>query len=135
MGYFYYNPNPLGRVNAGDCTVRAITKVLENEGYDWDKTYASLAIYGMRYGEMPSANSVWGSFLIDNGFVEQPIMKKCKECYTVDRFCIDHPKGTFVVCTDSHAIAVIDGNVWDSYDSRDMYPTYYFEKSEVTSDE
>jgi len=83
MGYVYYNPNPLRRNNAGDCTVRAITKVMENEGYDWEKTYASLCAYGMKYGEMPSANSVWGAFLLDHGFEEHSIISKCRECYTV----------------------------------------------------
>ncbi len=129
MGYVYYNPNPLRRNNAGDCTIRAITKAMEDEGYDWDKTYTSLAVYGMRYGDMPSANAVWGSFLIDHGFQENIIVSKCRDCYTVEQFCKDHPKGIFVVGTNDHAVAVCGGDVWDTFDSRDMYPTYYFEKT------
>jgi len=27
--YKFYNPNPLGRLNAGDCTIRAISKALD----------------------------------------------------------------------------------------------------------
>lgn len=128
LGYVYYNPNPLRRNNAGDCTVRAITKIFENDGYDWEKTYAALCAQGMRYGDMPSANSVWGSFLLDHGFEEHSIMSKCRECYTVEQFCRDHPKGEFIVGTDQHAIAVVNSDIWDVFDSRDMYPTYYFER-------
>ena len=40
MGFVYWNPNPLRRDNAGDCTVRAITKAMDDQGYDWEKTYS-----------------------------------------------------------------------------------------------
>ena len=59
MNYVYYNPNPTGK-NVGDCTVRAITKALEQ---DWDKTYIELSVYGLMLGDMPSANAVWGAYL------------------------------------------------------------------------
>lgn len=60
MNYVYYNPNPTGK-NVGDCTVRAITKALEQ---DWDKTYIELSVYGLMLGDMPSANAVWGHTFI-----------------------------------------------------------------------
>lgn len=129
LGFVYYNPNPLRRDNAGDCTVRAITKALEDRGYDWELTYSQLCVYGMRYGDMPSANSVWGAFLLDNGFEEYSIIKKCRDCYTVNQFCKDHPDGIYVIGTDNHAVAVVQGDIWDTYNSGDMYPTYYFEKT------
>jgi len=80
--------------------------------------------------EMPSANVVWGNFLLDNGFEEHSLMRRCKECYTVGDFCNDHPVGTFVVGTDNHAVCCYMGNHYDSFDSGEMNPTYYFEKLE-----
>lgn len=125
MEYIYYNPNPLNKNSAGDCTVRAISKAMN---WDWGKTYAALCTYGMMMGDMPSSNSVWGSFLLDNGFEEHSLMRKCKTCYSLSDFCSDFPQGVYVVGTDNHAVTVIDGNIYDSFDSRDTNPTYYFQK-------
>lgn len=84
---------------------------------------------------LPSANSVWGTYLIGKGFEEGSLMRRCKECYTLLDFCRDFPNGTYVVGTDDHAVAVIDGNFYDSYDSGGVNPTYYFKKVEVEKHE
>ena len=127
MSYIFYNPNPLGKLTSGDCTVRAISKAM---GWSWDKTYAALAVYGMKLCEMPSANQVWGAFLSENGFQEYLLTRSCKKCYSVYDFCRDFPKGIYILGTDNHAVAVINGNHYDSFDSGDMNPTYYFKKIE-----
>lgn len=127
MSFIVYNPNPYVKTSAGDCTIRAISKVM---GYDWEKTYAALCVYGLMMGDMPSANSVWGTYLLDHGFEEHSLIRRCKECYTLRNFCDDFPEGIYVVGTDNHAIAVINGNYYDSYDSGDVNPTYYFKKIE-----
>ena len=57
----FYNPNPYEK-NVGDCTVRAISKALEQ---DWYRTYLGLCIEGAVRGDMPSANATWG--LISDG--------------------------------------------------------------------
>ena len=124
--YVYYNPNPLGRQNAGDCTIRAISKAM---GYDWERTYTELCLQGFMMGDMPSANSVWGTYLINKGFEEHSLMRRCRECYSLIDFCNDFQKGTYVVGTDKHAVCVIDGCYFDSYDSGDVNPTYYFYKT------
>jgi len=67
LGYVFYNPNPYGRLSSGDCTVRALSIALGNYG-DWMKTYAVLCAEGVSHGEMPSANEVWGSILLKNGY-------------------------------------------------------------------
>lgn len=51
----FYNPNPYEK-NVGDCTVRAISKALEQ---DWYRTYLGLCIEGAVRGDMPSANATW----------------------------------------------------------------------------
>lgn len=39
--YMYFNNNPLGRRTVGDCSVRAVSKVL---GVSWDEAHDMLAV-------------------------------------------------------------------------------------------
>lgn len=107
LGFIYYNPNPLQRDNAGDCSIRAITKVLENRGFDWDKTYAAVCVYGFMLGDVISSNDVWGAFLEDQGFQKYFVEKKCRDCFTIDQFCEDHSSGKYVIGTGNHAVTVV----------------------------
>ena len=124
MEYKYYNPNPLG-LSVGDCTIRAISKVIER---DWKSTYLSLMVQGYKMYDMPSANRVWGEFLRSQGFVRHTIPSTCPDCYTVREFCIDHSVGSYVLGTGEHVIAVVDGDYYDSWDSGREIPIYYFER-------
>lgn len=96
--------------------------------YDWGRAYTELCLQGFMMCDMPSANSVWGTYLVNKGFEEHSLIRKCKDCYSLLEFCHDHPYGTFVVGTDNHAVAVIDGNYFDTFNSGNVNPTYYFEK-------
>ena len=121
-----YNPNPHGKA-VGDCTVRAIAKAT---GSDWEGAYIGLMLQGFLMADMPSANSVTTAYLRNKGFRRHTIPDDCPDCYTIEDFCDDHPKGTFVIGTGSHLTTVIDGTLWDSWDSRNETPVYYFEKME-----
>ncbi|MCR5475522.1 MAG: hypothetical protein K6F28_10025 [Lachnospiraceae bacterium] len=120
--YIFANPNPAG-LKIGDCVVRAIAI---SSGMDWDTAYNILVDYGFNMKEMPNANSVWGQLLIDSGFTRHVIPDTCPACYTVREFCRDHPKGTYVLGTGSHVVAVIDGNYYDTWDSGDEVPLIYW---------
>lgn len=122
--YVPYNPNPQGS-DVGDCVIRAISKLL---GYDWERTYIELAVFGFMVGDMPSANHVWGDYLRGKGFVRDVIPNTCPDCYTVRDFCIDNPYGAFLLATGSHAIAVVDGDYFDSWDSGNESPIFYYRK-------
>ena len=126
MSYIPYNPNPNGNY-VGDCVVRAISKVTEQ---DWDGTYINLALAGFALKDMPSANHVWGVFLRDRGFKRVSLPDTCPECYSVSEFCEDNPHGRFVLATGTHVIAVVDGNYYDSWDSGDEVPVYFFVKED-----
>lgn len=121
-----YNPNPRGKA-VGDCTVRAIAKAT---GSDWEGAYIGLMLQGFLMADMPSANAITTAYLKGKGFRRRTIPDTCPECYTVRDFCEDHPKGTFVIGTGSHLTTVVDGCLWDSWDSRNETPVYYFEKME-----
>lgn len=89
MGFSYFNPNPTGR-QVGDCTVRAIAKATGNS---WDETYIGLCLQGLILGDLPSANSVWGAYLRQQGFTRNVVPNTCPDCYTVGRFADEHRAG------------------------------------------
>ena len=124
--WVYYNPNPKhGKVV--DCTIRAICAVT---GKSWDVVYAEACLEGFLEKNMPSANSVWKSYLRRLGYGRAIIPDECPDCYTVGDFADDHPVGRFVLGTGSHAVAVIDGRVFDLFDSRSEVPVYFYYKKE-----
>ena len=117
-----YNANPLNN-RVGDCTVRAISKVLEQ---DWHETYLGLCLQGFEMADMPSANHVWGSYLRKKGFERQPILNSCSDCYTDDDFCNEHKNGKYVLALNSHVVAVIDGIFFDTWNSGNEVVLYYW---------
>jgi len=124
MAFVYYNPNPTER-RVGDCAVRAVSKAL---GVDWETAYTMIMFNGFQMGDMPSSNSVWGSVLRQHGFKRTTIPNTCPECYTVGQFCEDNPEGLFVVGTEGHVVAIENGDIYDTWDSREKIPVYVWYK-------
>lgn len=119
--------NPTGRT-VGDCSVRAVSKAL-NIG--WEDAYIKMCKAGLLMGDMPSSDSVWGAVLRQNGFYRQSLPNRCPDCYTVEDFCRDHPEGIYVLGFGGHVATVVDGNLYDSWDSRREIPIYmWFRKEE-----
>lgn len=121
-----YNPNPVAR-RVGDCAVRAVAKAL---GVTWESAFAMIAANGYAMGDMPSSNSVWGAVLRQHGFYRHAIPNTCPDCYTAADFCADHPHGVFVLGFGDHVATVIDGDIYDSYDSSQFVPQYVWSKEE-----
>ena len=122
--YVYYNPNPVA-ARVGDCAVRAISKVLN---ISWEDAYAKLAVNAFRMGDMPSSNAVIASVLRMNGFYRENLPNFCPDCYTVADFARNNPVGTYVLGTGQHVVAIVDGDWFDSWDSRDEVPQYFWTK-------
>ena len=122
----YINLNPRKK-SVGDCTIRAIGIATDRNWYD---VYLDLCLFGMLMCDMPSSNAVTTAYLKKKGFRRRTIPDDCPDCYTIEDFCKDHSKGTFVIGTGSHLTTVIDGDLWDSWNSENETPVYYFEKSE-----
>lgn len=117
-----FNPNPLG-LNVGDCTVRSICAVT---GKPWREVHDVLCTLSGEMADMPSADRVWWELLRMVGFTQQRMIDKCPDCYTVADFARDHKSGLYVLGPIQHAVSVIDGDWWDSWDSGQTVPTYYF---------
>lgn len=119
-----YNPNPMSR-RVGDCAIRAISKALNT---DWETAYATITANGFAMGDMPSSDSVWGSVLRQNGFYRDIIPNSCPDCYTAADFSKDHPKGTYVLGFGGHVATMVDGNLYDSWNSSNEIPVFYWHK-------
>lgn len=118
----YFNPNPAGR-KVGDCSVRAVAAAL---GVSWEDAYSMVTANGFQMGDMPSSDSVWGSVLRQHGFYRYAIPNKCPDCYTAEDFAADHPKGVYVLGFGGHVATVIDGVLYDSWDSSNEIPIYFW---------
>lgn len=117
-----FNPNPTGR-RVGDCAVRAIAKALN---LDWEQAFARIAANAFAMGDMLSADSVWGAVLRQEGFYRAAIPNTCPDCYTAEDFCRDNPRGTFVLGFGGHVATVQDGVLYDSWDSSNEVPVYFW---------
>ena len=124
--WIYYNPNPIHN-RVGDCTIRAICKAMTQ---DWESTYAGLTTCGYMMCDMPSSNNVWGRYLKRNGFIRRLVEDHGKDYYTVEDFRIDNPTGTFILAIDGHVVCVQDGFYYDTWDSGEEEPIYYWTKGE-----
>lgn len=126
MAFKNYNPNPKNNLVI-DCTVRAISKAT---GQSWDETYIGLAVEGYVIKDMSNSNRVWGSYVKRLGFKKFSLPNTCPDCYTVKQFCVDYPRGTFLLATGNHVVTVVDGDYYDTWDSGDEIPVYFWTKGD-----
>lgn len=120
--YIQCNTNPDG-ARVGDCTVRAISKTL---GQDWNTTYIDMCLFGLLNHDMPSSNVVWGKYLRSKGFTRHLIDKE--DGYTVEDFTKEYPTGEYILAISGHVVAVKDGNYYDTWDSGQCIPIYFWKR-------
>lgn len=125
MAYVYYCNNPRNRCTIGDCVIRALSVALDKS---WDEIYIDLTTEGFFIKDLPSSNEVWGSYLYSKGFTKRSIPNRYS--YTVEDFCIDHPYGTYVVGTGTHAVAVVSGDILDTWNSSQEDVSFYWERED-----
>jgi len=111
--YRHFDNNPV-RSGAIDCAVRAISKALN---VTWERAHAMLAFNSFLMGTVQNDDDVIASVLRQHGFKRATMPNTCPDCYTVEMFCEDHPKGTYVVKSQEHVATVIDGILYDAWDS------------------
>ena len=124
--FVFSNPNPAKNL-VGDCVIRGISILIDKS---WEYTYMELLVQGYEMYDMPSSNAVWGEYLRTQGYIKKIISNTCPNCYTVKDFCIDNPQGRYLLATGSHVIAVINGDYYDTWDSGDEVPIYFFTKED-----
>ena len=120
-----YNPNP-NAIRTGDCAVRALAKALD---IDWESAYVRLCMNGYAMGTMPDTKEVLSATLRKNGFSRKAIPNECGDCYTAEDFCSDNPEGVYVLGFDTHVATVVDGDLYDVWDSSNEVPVLvWYEK-------
>lgn len=124
--FVFDNPNPQGSF-VGDCVIRALSIAMNKSWYD---VYTDLTVTGLSMSDMPSSNRVWAEYLKNKGWKRHVIPDTCPYCYTVRDFAGEHFKGSYILGTGTHAVAVVDGNYMDIWDSGDEVPLYYFSKED-----
>ncbi len=122
----FTNPNPAGQL-VGDCVIRALSVATK---MDWETVFMRVCLQGYLMNDMPSSNAVWGAYLRTLGYRRYTIPNECPDCYKISDFCVDNPKGTFIVATGNHVVTVINGDYYDAWDSGDEVPIYYWVKEE-----
>lgn len=129
--YEYFDPNP-ARSGAIDCSTRALAKALD---ISWERAYVIKSLNGFLMGNEGVADEVWGSVLRQHGFKRKMVPDACPDCYTVDMFCEDNPRGTFVIKSEDHVATVKDGTLYDSWPSGGKSVIYYWYKADEREDD
>lgn len=124
MAFVMFNNNPYKK-QVGDCSIRAISKALNQS---WETSYIDLASHGFFMKDMPSSNAVISSYLHSKGFRRYAISNLCPDCYTFKDFAREHNKGIYILCTGTHIATVIDGVIYDSWQSENEVPIFYWKK-------
>ena len=122
MGWKYYNPNPRGK-RVGDCSTRALAKAVG--GDDWYTAFAAQVAESAIRCDETDADDVWGAVLRRHGW-HRYVVPDTLDGYTVRDFCRDHPTGVYVLCPHQHVVCVVDGDWYDTWDSADTVPIYYW---------
>jgi len=124
MGFILSNPNP-DKLNVGDCSIRALSETLEKP---WRDVYMGVALQGLILSDMPSSNRVWGEYLDSQGYKLHIVPDSCPDCYTIKDFAREYSEGRYVVGTGSHVVAVVNGDYYDTWDSGEEKPMYFWRK-------
>jgi hypothetical protein len=116
------NLNPK-KQNVGDCVIRAIAMATNKS---WYEVYDDLCAVGRKEADMPSSNTVWGLYLYQLGFEPFLLPNACPKCMTIRDFTKRFPQGTYIIGTGTHAVAIIEGDFYDSYDSGSNIVSYFW---------
>ena len=120
--WIYANPNPEQK-DVPDCVIRAISIALNKP---WEEVFIELSTMAYFCHSIISHNYVWGKYLYWLGFIPFMIPETCPECITIKVFSQIFNQGTYIIGTGSHAVTVIDGNYFDSWDSGHEIPTFFW---------
>ena len=122
----YFNPNPVA-AREEDCAIRAVAAALD---VSWDEAFDMIARNAKQMGATMNRNAAWGSVLRQHGFTKHIVPNSCPDCYDAADFCLDHPKGVYVLGFDTHTACVIDGVLLDTFDSSNEIVTYFWHRKD-----
>ena len=107
--------------------MRAICAAL---GVDWERAYTMLCANGFQMCDLPNSDGVWSATLRQHGFKRFAIPNTCPDCYTAADFARDHPSGVYTLGFGGHVATIKDGLLYDSWDSSNEIPQFYWTNQE-----
>lgn len=132
----YYNANSRDSW-VGDCVARSISLALDKP---YEEARAELNKVKREYGANAyNIQPIFGRYLRQNGVTER-VGTIVEDQITVSEFCERYPTGTYLLLVDSskkrtpdqkktgvdHMCCIIDGDLYDSWDSRNAIVTVYY---------
>lgn len=81
-------------------------------------------------GDISNSNAVLAAVLRQNGFYRGRFPDNCNDCLTAEEFTEVFPKGTYVLGFGNHVACVKNGILFDSWNSSDETPLYFFERKD-----
>ena len=86
--YVFHNANPAGKLNAGDCVIRAISTATNA---DWDKVFLGLCAVGLELKDVASSKPVYTKYLQNIGYpMQKQPRKRNNTKYTAEEFVREH---------------------------------------------
>lgn len=120
--FIKFNDNPCGKTT-GDCVIRAIS-IVENK--PWRQIYLALCVEGYAECSFGDDNKTWEGYLKSIGYRRFNLPET--KGYSLSDFANAHKEGKYIVGTGSHAVAVVNGDIIDAWDSSGEIPLYYYSK-------
>ena len=117
--WIYANPNPKNK-HVNDCVIRAVSIALNQSWYQTSDEIYSIAREDC---DVTPSDVVWGRYLYLKGF--EPFVL-CPKCLSIREFADMFAAGVYIIGTGDHAVCVIDGNYYDTWDSGDQIATYFW---------
>ena len=117
-----YNANPANK-HTPDCVIRAISVALNRS---WLEVSDGLYELAREQFSVSIADDIWGRYLYYHGFEPFLLPEACPTCVTIREFCRLYPKGVYIIGTGNHAVAVVDGDYYDTWDSGSEIPSFFW---------
>jgi hypothetical protein len=116
--FHFFNANPKNRVT-GDCTFRAISTALRQS---WEQTVKEMCEMSIETGYACNDKKGIERYLKSKGWIKHSQPRKADNTkYTGKEFCerARDYENYVAIIGGHHIVAIIDGKVWDTWDSTD----------------
>lgn len=121
--FHFYNANPKGKYT-GDCVIRAISTAIQKP---YEQVYRELLEVALKTGYSIASKECYSKYLEKQGW------KKCNQprkadntkytgeewCKLVQQYTFNYPDKIVAHIGGNHIVAIINGKVWDTWDSTD----------------
>jgi hypothetical protein len=103
--------------------IRAICIALNKP---WLEVSDELYEFARREYSVTCDDNIWGHYLYFLGFEPFLLPFHCPKCTTISEFSKMYPHGVYIIGTGKHAVAIINGDYYDSWDSGNEIPSFFW---------